>query len=191
VPFTIVVSGYPRSGTSLMMQMLAAGGLEVLIDDVHETDEHNPRGYYEFGPALSLGGEGQTTEWVAEAGGRAVKVLAYQLRYLPPGAEYRVVFMRRTIAEILASWSKMGIKRPDCGLTEREQVLSFKTEYVVYEAELSRRSDMHALYVRYNDVIADPTGAAGRVADFLGLPLDVAAMATAVDPRLYRNRSSG
>ena len=189
MPFVTVVSGYPRSGTSLMMQMLAAGGLAVLVDDVHRTDEHNPRGYYEYGAALRLGREGETTDWVAEARGKAVKVIAYQLRHLPAHLEYRVIFMRRTIAEVLASWDKMGLTRADCALSERERVLSFKAEYAVYEAQLQRRPNMRVLYVQYNDVVADPVGAAGSVAEFLGLELDVAAMAASVDPALYRNRA--
>jgi hypothetical protein len=189
--FVTVVSGYPRSGTSLMMQMLAAGGMDVVVDDAHKTDEHNPRGYYEYGPALSLGSDVSTTDWVAGARGKAVKVMAYQLGHLPDEFEYRVVFMRRTIAEVLASWDKMGLTRKDCELSERERVLAFKTEYATYEAHLERRTNVSVVYVQYNDVIAEPAAQADRVAQFLGVGLDVAAAAAAVDPALYRNRGGG
>ena len=189
--FVTIVSGYPRSGTSLMMQMLAAGGLEALVDDAHATDEHNPRGYYEYGAALNLGAENETTAWVAQARGKAVKVMAYQLRHLPAELDYRVVFMRRRIVEVLASWDKMGLTREDCELDERERVLAFKTEYAIYEAQLERTSAMRVCYVQYNDVVAEPAGQAAGVAGFLGLPLDVQAMAAAVDPALYRNRAAG
>lgn len=188
-PFVTVVSGYPRSGTSLMMQMLAAAGMEPLVDDTRQADRHNPRGYYEFGPALSLGGSDHDPAWVHDSAGKAVKVIAYQLQHLPDDEEYRVIFMRRTIAEVLASWDKTGLTRPDCELSERERILAFKAEYAVYEARLDRQPGVRALYVQYNDVLGDPAAQAARVAAFLGLPLDVAAMAAAVDPALYRNRA--
>lgn len=185
--FVTVVSGYPRSGTSLMMQMLAAGGLEPVIDDARAADEHNPRGYYELQASLDLTAEA-ATEWVQTAVGKAVKVMAYQLKFLPPNLDYRVIFMRRVIAEVLASWDKMGLTRRDCALSERERVLAFKTEYAVYEVELERMPHMRALYVPYNDVIADPAAQAASVRTFLNLPLDIKGMVEAVQPTLYRNR---
>jgi hypothetical protein len=188
--FVTVVSGYPRSGTSLMMQMLAAGGLDALVDDTRPPDRHNPRGYYEFQPALAFGAPGADEGWLTAARGRAVKVMAYQLHYLPEGHDYRVVFMRRVIAEVLASWDKMGLLRKDGELSERERVLAFKAEYAVYEARLEQQPGVRALFVQFNDVLGDPAAQAARVADFLGLPLDVAAMAGAVDPALYRNRAT-
>jgi hypothetical protein len=99
-----------------------------------------------------------------------------------------VVFLRRRIAELLAAWEKLGILRQDSEFSERERVLAFKTEYALYEARLLQRRSMRALFVQYNDVMSDPVAQAARVAGFLGLPLDVAAMAAAVDPELYRNR---
>ena len=99
-PLVTVVSGCSRSGTSLMMPMLAAGGLNVLVDDAQATDEHNPRCYYELGASLGLKGDA-ATEWVTEARGKAVDAMAYHLEYLPEHVEYRVTFMRRVIAEVL------------------------------------------------------------------------------------------
>jgi hypothetical protein len=173
------------------MQMLEAGGLEVLVGGVNEPDIHNPRGYYEYGPALALGGTDADTGWTRDAAGKAVKVMAYHLQHLPDDLDYRVVFMRRTVAEVLASWEKMGIVRSDVALSERERILAFKLEYAVYEARLERRSCIKALFVQYGEVLSDPAAQAARVAEFLGLPLDVAAMAGAVDPALYRNRAGG
>jgi hypothetical protein len=190
-PFVTVVSGYPRSGTSLMMQMLAAGGLEVLVDDCRPADDHNPRGYFEFSPSLMLNAEDPDVSWVPSAAGRAVKVMAYQLQHLPDDHVYRVVFMRRTVAEVLASWDKMGLTRPHCELDRRQRELSFKTEYAVYEARLERRPCMRALFLQYGDVLAEPAAQSARVADFLGLTLDLAAMAGAVDLALYHNRAGG
>lgn len=184
----IVVSGYPRSGTSLMMQMLAAGGMDVLTDDTKTPDEHNPRGYFEFGPALKLGEKEVSTDWVDGAVGRSVKVMAYQLRHLPETFEYRVIFMRRRIAEVLASWNKMKLTRPDVRLSERERILAFKTEYAVYEATLERRKNFGVLFVQYNELLASPDEWIERVAGFLEEPLDRSAMRGVIDYALYRNR---
>lgn len=183
-----VVSGYPRSGTSLMMQMLAAGGLSVLTDDCKRPDTHNPRGYFEYEPALKLGREGATTEWVAAAQGMAVKVIAYQMQHLPRTFDYQVIFMKRTIAEVLASWRKMSLTRADVHLTEREQILAFKTEYAIYEARLVRHPNMRVLFLHYNELLTAPHHQIARIRDLLALPLDMEAMETAIDPALYRNR---
>ena len=186
--FISIVSGYPRSGTSLMMQMLAAGGMPVLVDEFKKPDEHNPRGYFEYAPALNLGGKDTTTDWVADAQGKAVKVIAYQLQHLPTTFEYRVIFMKRKIAEVLASWCKMGLTRPDVKLNEREQILAFKTEYAIYEARLMRQKNARVLFVQYNDLLANPREQIARVRDFVGVPLDADAMLGAIDPALHRNR---
>jgi hypothetical protein len=186
--FITIVSGYPRSGTSLMMQMLAAGGMGVLCDDVHEPDEDNPRGYYEFRRATQLSGRGERTDWVAQAQGKAVKVFAFQIKFLPAEYNYRVVFMRRKIAEALASSRKMKMLREKATLSEREQILAFKTAYVVYEAWLMKQKNMRALFVHYNELLANPCEHIARVREFLAVPLDADAMAAAIDPALYHNR---
>lgn len=192
-PFVTVVSGYPRSGTSLMMQMLEAGGLPVLKDEsFRPTDERNPRGYYEIKEALSLGAEGQTTDWVAGARGTAVKVIAYQLQYLPPEIDYRVVFMRRRIAEVLASSGEFQLLRADSPLSEREKVMAYKTEYALYEAWLLRQTHLRAVFVSYNDVLERPARPVAEVCAFLdappAAPLQAARMSAAIDPALYRQR---
>lgn len=189
--FITIVSGYPRSGTSLMMQMLEAGGLPVLRDEkFRPADERNPRGYYEIEAAMKLGAEGQTTDWVAGAQGKAVKVIAYQLRFLPPEFNYRVVFMRRRIVEVLASSGKFKLLREDSPLSEREKIMSYKTEYVVYEAWLMKQPHLPALFVNYNDLIDCPAAPVARICEFLGLPLDADQMIAAIDPALYRNREA-
>jgi hypothetical protein len=96
----IVVSGLPRSGTSLMMQMLEAGGQTVLVDHVRKADSDNPEGYYEYEAVKDLS-KGETV-WLAEAQGKAVKVISALLEFLPVEYTYRVIFMRRRIPEILA-----------------------------------------------------------------------------------------
>ena len=192
-PFVTVVSGYPRSGTSLMMQMFEAGGLPVLKDEsFRPTDERNPRGYYEIRDALSLGAEEQSTAWVAGALGKAVKVIAYQLQHLPPDHDYRVVFMRRRIAEVLASSGEFKMLRTDSPLSAREQVMAYKTEYALYEAWLLRQAHMRAVFVSYNDLLEDAAGPVAEIRAFLdaspAAPLQAERMIAAIDPALYRNR---
>jgi hypothetical protein len=189
--FITVVSGYPRSGTSLMMQMLEAGGLPVLRDEAFRpADERNPRGYYETKAALNLSADRQTTDWVAGAPGKAVKVIAYQLRFLPPEFNYHVIFMRRRIAEVLASSGKFKLLREDSPLSESEKMMSFKTEYVVYEAWLMKQPHLPALFVYYNDLMDGPAAPVTRIRELLGLSLDADKMVAVIDPALYRNREA-
>jgi len=193
-PFVTVVSGYPRSGTSLMMQMLEAGGLPVLKDDTfHPADERNPRGYYELEAALGLGGEAYRTDWVSGARGKAVKVIAYQLKFLPSEFDYRVVFMRRRIAEVLASSGEFKLLRADSPLSAREKVMAYKTEYALYEAWLLRQAHLSAIFVSYNDLLEDPAEPVAEVCAFLDAPpaaaLAAERVSAAIDPALYRNRA--
>ena len=173
------------------MQMLEAGGLPVLRDDkFRPADERNPRGYYEIKAALSLGAAGQTTDWVADAQGKAVKVIAFQLRHLPTEFKYRVIFMRRRIAEVLASSGKFKLLREDSPLSERQKIMAYKTEYVLYEAWLLKQAHMPALFVNYNDLLDSPAAPVAHLRAFLDLPLDVEQMLAVIDPALYRNREA-
>jgi hypothetical protein len=188
--FITVVAGYPRSGTSMMMRILEAGGLKVLKDDEYRPpSEHNPKGFYETERTLKLGAEGETTDWVETAVGKAIKIIAYQLRYLPLEYTYKVIFMRRRVKEILASSAKMGLVREDLELSEREQALSYKTEFVLYEVWLARQSHMEAIHLNYNDILTSPEEHLEQVRQFLGLPLHLEKMVAAVDPNLRRQRA--
>src|ERR1022692_2693155 len=95
--FVTVVSGIPRSGTSLMMQMLAAGGMPVLAGELRAPDEDNPRGYFEFEPVKRTK---RDPAWLREAPGKAVKVVYLLLRDLPAGYDYRVIVMRRDLNDV-------------------------------------------------------------------------------------------
>ncbi len=190
-PFITVVSGYPRSGTSMMMQMLHAGGLPALYSEsFRPADERNPRGYYELEAALKMGSQDQTTDWVAEARGKAVKVIAYQLKYLPAEFDYRIIFMRRRVADVIASSGDFKLLNKESPLSEQEKLLAYKTEYVIYEAWLLKQRRLPSLFLSYNDLLESPAAPVARICHFLGLPLDAEKMIAAIDPALYRNRSS-
>ena len=104
----VVVSGLPRSGTSLMMQMLQAGGMPLLIDDLRPADTDNPNGYWEYEPVKRLQ---QDNSWIPQAEGKAVKVVSALLQYLPPQHTYKIIFMQRPMQEVLASQTVMLERR--------------------------------------------------------------------------------
>jgi len=189
-PFITVVSGLPRSGTSLMMQMLSAGGIPALIDNIRGADADNPEGYYEFEAVKELpkGNFG----WLPDAQGKAVKIISALLEYLPEGHPYRIVFMRRSMGEILASQRKMLVRRGEATDTIPDDKLAsvYARHLSQVEALLARRPDIAALNVDYNALVIDPLPAARRVNEFLGGGLDVSAMARAVNQGLYRNREA-
>jgi hypothetical protein len=184
----IVVSGLPRSGTSMAMKMLEAAGLELVVDDVRTADEDNPKGYYEDERVKELA-EMPDKAWLREARGKAIKVVSSLLNYLPTTNQYKVLFMRRDLHEVLASQAKMLERRGEASQTEDADLLA------MYESHLEKttfqlrfRPNFEALFINYAEVVADPTSEAERIADFLGGGLDHRAMAAVVDGSLYRNR---
>ena len=181
-----IVSGLPRSGTSMMMQMLEAGGLPVLTDGNRQSDEDNPKGYFEFEPVKRLAKE---KEWLDDAVGKSVKIVAQLLRYLPAGYDYRVILMDRDLDEVLLSQSKM-LERQDREKTHRSvetlrRVFSQQLEHV--NRMLSSRQ-IPTLRVNHRQAVEKPAETAQQLQDFLDVNLDEAAMAAIVDPKLYRQR---
>jgi len=182
-----IVSGLPRSGTSMMMMMLQAGGMDVLTDNIRRADEDNPKGYYEFERVKEI--EHDKT-WLPLAEGKAVKMISALLQHLPDDHHYKVIFMRRKMEEILASQRQMLIRRgedPDAVSDEKIAEVSRKHLQQV-EDWLSEQPHMEVLYVHYNDVLNDPQGQAVRISNFLDRRVDPERMAQAVDKRLYRQR---
>ncbi len=182
----VVVSGLPRSGTSLLMQMLKAGGLPVLTDGLRVADEDNPRGYFEWEPAKRLPRE---PELIRMAEGKAVKIVSSLLWALPPGYEYRVLYMERPLAEVAASQVAMIRRHGGAAPLEGEALVRALAAHQQQVLALVRQIPGVALCtVRYHDVLADPFQQARRIANFLGMPLDCEAMARQADRRLYRQR---
>ncbi|MAE61102.1 MAG: sulfotransferase family protein [Planctomycetaceae bacterium] len=185
-----VVSGLPRSGTSLMMQMLDAGGMDAMTDGHRTADDDNPRGYYELENVKRLRAD---NSWVADAQGKVIKVIHLLLRELPENYEYRVVFMRRYIEEVLSSQMKMlerqGTKGAD--LTAEKLGAIFQKQLQDVDAWLADRPQFKVFDVKYHELIADPQPIAEAVNTFLGGELNTQAMVEKVDPALYRQRKSG
>ncbi len=188
----VIVSGLPRSGTSLAMQMLAAGGVPTLIDSARQPDENNPRGYYELEAVKRLG-QGRDAAWLDEAQGKALKVVAPLLPELPvAGHSYRIIFMERPLKEIIASQAAMlkNLGRGEGWGSERSLAAAFLKQVDNVRAVLAAHSDkVSVLSVPYRQALEDPAAVASALNRFLGGGCDEAAMVAAVDPGLYRQRS--
>ncbi len=186
--FITVVSGLPRAGTSMMMQMLEAGGLPALTDAARGADEDNLRGYYELEAVKRTK---QDSSWVQGALGKTVKVIYLLLKDLPADYEYRLVFMRRNVDEVVRSQQAMLARRGEKGaeIPASQMAAMFQRELDRFDQWLARQPGFQVLDVEYRAVIDDPQGQARRICGFLGQPLDIDAMAAAVDPALYRQRS--
>ena len=185
-PTITVVTGLPRSGTSLVMQMLHAGGMPVLADDVRPPDPDNPRGYHEFEPVKTIA---RDHSWLKQAQGKAVKIVAPLLTYVPPRYAYRLIFVRRPMDEILISQARMLAHRGEpAGPDDEEMERLFNRQLETIEAWLDDQEHMTVLYVAYGGVLDKPRETAERIARFLDRDLDLDAMAAVVDPSLYRSR---
>jgi len=182
-----VVSGLPRSGTSMMMKMLEAGGLPVLTDKQRAADEDNPRGYYEYEPVKAL----ETDQaWLPAARGKVVKIISALLRHLPQDERYRVVFMRRDIDEVLASQRQMLIRRgrPADRTADAKMAELFERHLADVQRRLDSSDAFAVLYLSYDEVLGEPGRCVARINEFLGGGLDEAGMALAIEPALHRQR---
>jgi hypothetical protein len=184
----VIISGLPRSGTSMAMKMLDAGGVEIMQDGIRTADDDNPKGYYELEKVKELD-KGGDKGWLVEARGKAVKIISFLLKDLPPENRYKILFMRRPIPEVLASQAKMLTNREESSETEDARMTELYEKHLQQvEFFISRRDYLEKLDLPYRSVLDDPRGQAERIRDFLGMDLDVDKMATVADRKLYRNR---
>ena len=181
-----VVSGLPRSGTSMMMQMLRAGGLTCLTDELREADISNPKGYFEFEKVKGLRAD---NSWLPEAKGKVIKIISHFLACLPPELNYKIIFMERDLGEVLASQRKMLVNQG-----QGEENLSDERLGQIFAQQLRQVRKMLAdrqistLFLGYQDVLEDPVEISTQLQAFLGNNLDQQAMRDVVDRNLYRQR---
>lgn len=182
------VSGLPRSGTSLMMQMLAAGGLQVLTDSERQADADNPRGYYEWERIKLLP---QQPNCMQEAEGKVVKVISQLLFALPPAHDYRIIFMQRPLAEVVASQSEMIRRRGTTGaaLAPAALIAGLQAHLNQVNAWLRDKKNLSVYRVEHHKVLHDPLQVSESIQEFLECPLDVLAMSRQIDESLYRQRT--
>jgi len=183
----IVVSGLPRSGTSMMMKMLAEGGLNVVTDQIRRADDDNPNGYFELEAVKQM--SAGNVAWLKEAGGKVVKIISALLEQLPPQFSYKIIFMEREIGEVLASQRKMLTHRQeDSSVQDAEMEAQFRKHVSAVKAWLVRQPNIEMLYVSYNAVISDPQKSCERLVEFVELPLKLESMISVPNEILYRNR---
>jgi hypothetical protein len=185
----VIVSGLPRSGTSMLMKMLEAGGMEIVSDGVRTADDDNPKGYYELERVKKLDKDSDKS-WLKPMRGKAVKIVSYFLKYLPESNHYKVVFIERNLEEVIVSQNKMLVNRgkpldPDGG---KGMIRNFESHLWKIKHVVLDKPWFEVLYINHRDILSDPKVAAKKIYRFLDEKLDEAKMAAAVDPKLYRNR---
>ena len=183
----IIVSGLPRSGTSLMMQMLDKGGIPVVTDHIRTADRDNPRGYYEYEQVKRIKDD---VSWLAEARGKAFKMVSQLLYELPSSERYRIIFMERDLEEMLVSQEKMlaRLNKPSAPRAAIDR--AFREHLRKVRTWLAGQANIEVLSVNYNDLMERPEEQAERVSAFLGGNADTGSMSKTVDPSLYRNRKA-
>jgi len=184
----IIVSGLPRSGTSMVMKMLEVGGIEPLTDNIRKADIDNPKGYYEFERVKKLP---EDTEWLKDAKGKVVKVLAELMKHLPDGYNYKIIFIERNIEEIIRSQKKMLIRRgEDPNKVSDDEIKALFNKYLkIMKQHIENRDNMDVLYISYNEIIQNPLGSIKEINQFFDGALDEGKMKAAIDKKLYRNRA--
>jgi len=184
----IVVSGLPRSGTSMMMKMLDAAALPIMTDNERAADEDNPKGYFEYARVKDLKDEADKS-WVREARGQVLKVISHLLETLPDENFYRVILVRRDFDEIIASQNKMLERR---GEENQAADSTVKEAYIRHLVDIRymvrRRPNFEMIEVQFVQAMEAPRIFATDVNKFLGGNLDVESMMAVVDLELYRNR---
>jgi Sulfotransferase domain len=184
-----IASGIERSGTSLLMQILQAGGVPMAFDTASRPpDDNNPRGYFELEGGKIISRLMKGTFPLADHRGRFIKITAFGLKFLPPG-KYRIIYTERNIEEVLDSMEKMAKLQDQ---NREETKASFIKLNDMIKGLISKRDDVAVLFVNYNQIVADPRTQVRKIAEFLGQKdIDQAAMVAAVDEKLYRKRRSG
>jgi hypothetical protein len=184
-----IVSGLPRSGTSMMMKMLEAGGMNILTDEVRAPDDDNPQGYYEYENVKNMKDD---TQWLDLAAGKAVKIVSHLLPHLPDTKTYKAIFMKRNLEEVIASQNKMLERtgKPMSPVNDAKLIDLFEKHLVEIETWLKKQEYIEVLYLNYKDIINHPLDNACKIQHFLkdSHILEPEKMAKAVDRTLYRQR---
>jgi len=180
-----IVSGLPRSGTSMMMQALKSGGMDILSDNMRQADESNPKGYWEYEKVKMLP---KDNRWILQADGKALKIIAQLLKYIPMQLQYKIIFMERDLDEILISQEKMLARLGKDGGNNRLIKYAFSRQLKEIKKWIVHESNIDTLFVNYAQTINEPIKTMTEVRNFLDMELDVAAMSAVVDGNLYREK---
>jgi len=185
----IIASGLPRSGTSMLMKMLEAGGIEIASDGIRTADDDNPKGYYELEKVKELD-KSEDKSWLTEFRGKAVKIISYFLKDLPKTNNYKIIFIERDLQEMIASQNKMLIHRGEVvdPAGDEKMIKNFENHLQKIKYMLGNEPHFELLYLNYSDVLKRPIKEVEKVNQFLGGYLDKEKMIGIIDPKLYRNR---
>ena len=186
----IIVSGLPRSGTSMLMRMLEAGGLSIMTDELREADVDNPKGYFEYERVKDLEKETDKS-YLRQGRGKVLKVISFLIKELPDNNDYRVIFMRRDLTEVLASQNKMIDRLGTEDTTAEDEAMkeAYRNDIVRTRLMCKKRANFELIEIHYRATVEDPVGTARKLNEFLEGRLDETAMLDAVDASLYRNRA--
>ncbi len=186
----VIVSGLPRSGTSLMMHILKAAGFPLLTDGQRPPDVHNPQGYFEFAAAKSLANN--NVSWLAAAQGKAVKIISYLLPYLPSSYPYRILFMNRDLHEVIRSQNKMlaEANKPLGKLSITQLEERFAKHLQEMHSWLRQQANIDFIDINYHKLVNEPREELERIWRFLSLNTSWEGALSVVDPALYRTRKN-
>ena len=186
--YIVIVSGLPRSGTSMMMKMLEAGGQPIMTDNLREADANNPNGYYEFERVKQLpdGDYG----WIHEAGGKVVKIVTGLIMKLPSDYKYKVIFMQRAMKEVLSSQKKMlgRLGKEDDKVEDDKMKKIYQEHLKQVNAWIAKQQNIEVQYVNYNTMLGNPLESLQKVNEFLGGEMNADVMAGVINKELYRER---
>lgn len=184
----VIVSGLPRSGTSMMMKMLEAGGLAPMTDNVREADVDNPKGYYEYERVKDLENE-KDKSYIREGRGKVLKVISFLLKFLPEENAYKVIFMARDLDEVIASQNKMLHHREEANpIRDAEAKELYGRHLINVKVHCQIKDNFEYLEIPYRQALNEPEKIVRAVNEFCGGTLDAVAMGKIVDKNLYRNR---
>lgn len=183
----IIVSGLPRTGTSMMMKMLEKGGIEVVTDGVREANVDNPKGYYEYEKVKKIK---EDSGWLSGIKGKAVKMVSKLLLDLPEDYQYKIIFMERNIKEVLISQRKMlkRLNKPKPEVDDATMGQYYKKHLIEVKNWLESEKNIDYLSVSYNEVVEYPLRKSQKINDFLNGRLNIEKMASVIDKNLYRNK---
>lgn len=179
----VIVSGLPRSGTSLMMQMIHNGGINALTDNTRQADNSNPKGYFEYEPVMSIF---KDNSWLKLAQNKSVKIVAPLLKYLLPNYRYKIIFMNRDIHEIVKSQQKMIGK--DTKTLPINLINGFKTQLISTDKWQKNEPGVDLIYINYKDALNNTKKVLDKIESFIGIDLNKNEMAKCIDKKLYRTK---
>jgi hypothetical protein len=183
----IVVSGLPRSGTSMMMQMLKVSGVDLVMDDTRKPDLYNTRGYYEYEKVKEIK---KDTSWLDGIQGKAVKIISQLLYHLPESHQYKIIFMQRNMEEIISSQNKMLSSRGRGSDVINDTIMAEKFERHLEKIRkwIVNQGNIECLYIHYNNIIEDPIKTITKLNDFFDNQINIRPMLKVIDKSLYRIR---